>query len=142
MPPGSTKWRSTSRSCSARCSHPTTFMTLPKSGSGCSASSTATSRPQSPSTGSTPALTWIGYCAASMRASSSPLRHETPHGLRKRSTKLLGWVARYDNQRGDYRPAELGYRQQGDTYQRVLGPDHPDTLKSMNNLAVTLADLG
>src|SRR6266508_2420358 len=71
MPPGSTKSRSPPPSCSARCSHPTTFMTLPKSGSGCSASSTATSRPQSPSTGSTPALTWIGYCAASMRASSS-----------------------------------------------------------------------
>jgi hypothetical protein len=55
---------------------PTTFKTLPRSGSACSASSTATSRPHSPSTGSTPALTWIAYCAASTSTSNPPSRHE------------------------------------------------------------------
>jgi tetratricopeptide (TPR) repeat protein len=55
---------------------------------------------------------------------------------------LLGWVARYDVERGDFRPAETLYRQQLDARQRLLDPDHPDILQSMNNLATTLHDLG
>jgi Tetratricopeptide repeat len=55
---------------------------------------------------------------------------------------LLGWVARYDYQRGDFRPAEQGWRQQWDTCRQLLGANHPDTLTSMNNLAATLYALG
>jgi Tetratricopeptide repeat/TIR domain len=55
---------------------------------------------------------------------------------------LLGWVARYDHERGDFRPARLGFQQQWDAYQRLLGPEHPDTLQSMNNLAAALRSLG
>jgi hypothetical protein len=55
---------------------------------------------------------------------------------------LLGWVARYDYQRGDFRPAEQGWRQQWDTYQRLVGDDHPATLNSINNLAETLRAAG
>jgi hypothetical protein len=56
--------------------------------------------------------------------------------------KLLGWVARYDYERGDFHPAEQGWRQEWDTCQRVVGPDHPDTLTAMSNLASTLLALG
>jgi tetratricopeptide (TPR) repeat protein len=55
---------------------------------------------------------------------------------------LLGWVARYDYLRGEYRSAEQGYRQQWHTHQRLLGPDRTDTLGSMSNLAETLRALG
>jgi hypothetical protein len=55
---------------------------------------------------------------------------------------LLGWVARYDHERGDFRPARLGYQRQWDARRRLLGAEHPDTLTSMNNLAETLHALG
>jgi tetratricopeptide (TPR) repeat protein len=55
---------------------------------------------------------------------------------------LLASVARYDYERGDYRPAEQANRQALEARRRLLGPEHPDTLASMNNLATTLADLG
>ena len=55
---------------------------------------------------------------------------------------LLGWVARYDLERGDFRQAEVGDRQALDARRRLLGPEHPDTLGSMNNLAMTLSALG
>jgi Tetratricopeptide repeat/TIR domain len=56
--------------------------------------------------------------------------------------ELLTWVARYDYERGDYRPAEQANRQVLEARRRLLGPDHPDTLLSMNNLAMTLRVLG
>jgi TIR domain-containing protein/tetratricopeptide repeat protein len=55
---------------------------------------------------------------------------------------LLTWVGRYDYERGDFRPAKLAFRQVLDAYRRLLGPEHPATLGSMNNLADTLVDLG
>jgi tetratricopeptide (TPR) repeat protein len=55
---------------------------------------------------------------------------------------LLGWVSRYDYERGDYRPAELAFRQALDAFRRLLGPEHPTTLTSMSNLADTLRVLG
>jgi tetratricopeptide (TPR) repeat protein len=56
--------------------------------------------------------------------------------------ELLGWVARYDLERGDFRPAERGFRQQWDARQRVLGPEHPATLRSLNDLAGALQAMG
>ena len=55
---------------------------------------------------------------------------------------LLGWVASYDSQRGDFRRAELGQRQHWAACLRLFGPEHPETLGSMNNLAETLRELG
>jgi hypothetical protein len=40
------------------------------------------------------------------------------------------------------RPAQLGSQQVMDAHQRLLGPEHLDTLGSMNNLAKTLYALG
>src|SRR5829696_9237079 len=56
--------------------------------------------------------------------------------------ELLGWVARYDHQRGDFGPAAQGYRQQADAYRQLLGPEHPATLTAMSNLALTQHSLG
>jgi hypothetical protein len=55
---------------------------------------------------------------------------------------LLGWVARYEHERGDFRPARLGFQQQWEASRRLLGAEHPETLQSMNNLAATLRALG
>jgi hypothetical protein len=55
---------------------------------------------------------------------------------------LLVWVGRYDSERGDYGSAEQADRKVLEARRRLLGPEHPDTLQSMNNLAVTLRDLG
>jgi hypothetical protein len=72
------------------------------------------------------------------------LRQVVPHARHPRTTaeaELLDRVGRYDYERGDYRAAEQAERQALDVYQRLLDPEHPDTLTSMNNLAETLAAL-
>ncbi|MFO1430671.1 MAG: tetratricopeptide repeat protein [Candidatus Competibacteraceae bacterium] len=51
---------------------------------------------------------------------------------------LLGWVARYDRERGDYRSAAELRGRQWEANRRLRGDEHPATLSSMNNLAVTL----
>jgi uncharacterized protein (DUF2267 family) len=56
--------------------------------------------------------------------------------------ELLGWVARYDYQRGDFGPAAQGYHHQADAYRQLLGPEHPETLTSLSNLALTMQALG
>ena len=43
---------------------------------------------------------------------------------------------------GRYSEAELLYRQVLEQRQRVLGPEHPDTIASINNLAVCIPDIG
>jgi TIR domain/Tetratricopeptide repeat len=77
------------------------------------------------------------------------LRHIVPHARElarhpdtAAEVELLGWVARYDYERGDFRPAELAFRQVVDARRRLLGPEHLDTLRSMNDLAATLVALG
>ncbi|WP_290649023.1 tetratricopeptide repeat protein [Aquisalimonas sp.] len=55
---------------------------------------------------------------------------------------LIGWLGRYEWERGSYRDAERFYRQQSEGYTRLLGEEHPDTLISMGNLAGTLRDQG
>jgi len=51
---------------------------------------------------------------------------------------LLGWVARYDLERGSYMLAKLGFERQLEASKRLLGDKHPDTLSSMGNLSSTL----
>ncbi len=51
---------------------------------------------------------------------------------------LLQTVAAHDYLRGDYPSARHAQEQVLDLYRRVLGPEHSETLTSMNNLAVTL----
>jgi hypothetical protein len=77
------------------------------------------------------------------------LRQVVPHARqlarRPESTdevELLGWVARYDLERGDFRPAERGYWQQWDARRQLLGPEHPATLRSLNDLAGALQAMG
>jgi hypothetical protein len=60
----------------------------------------------------------------------------------EKTATLLGWVARHDQERGDYRAAGAGYERQLEARRRVLGAEHPDTLTAMNNLALTLKSQG
>jgi TIR domain/Tetratricopeptide repeat len=55
-----------------------------------------------------------------------------------RDSTLLGWVALYDHERGDYRSAATLRRRASAELTRLLGEEHPDTLTAMNNLAGTL----
>jgi hypothetical protein len=55
---------------------------------------------------------------------------------------LVGWVARYDFERGAYASARTLCERQLDIRRRLLGPEHPDTLTSMSNLAETLRAQG
>ena len=55
---------------------------------------------------------------------------------------LMYWVARYDQLQGAYKSAEILHRREWDIRTRFLGDEHPDTLTTMNNLAVTLSSQG
>src|SRR5580704_12973057 len=55
---------------------------------------------------------------------------------------LLGWVARYDYERGSYASARTLWMRELEFQRKVLGPEHPETLTSMNNLANTLINQG
>jgi tetratricopeptide (TPR) repeat protein len=55
---------------------------------------------------------------------------------------LLGWLGRVAGERGDYRDAAADFRQQSEARCRLLGPEHPATLTSMNNLAENLRAMG
>jgi tetratricopeptide (TPR) repeat protein len=55
---------------------------------------------------------------------------------------LMDWVARYDRIQGSYKSAETLLRLMWDIRTRILGDEHPDTLASINNLAITLKDQG
>jgi len=59
-----------------------------------------------------------------------------------KTADLAGWVARYDLERGEYGLAERLYRREWETRRRVLGKEHPSTLTSIGNLAVTLRAQG
>ena len=63
-------------------------------------------------------------------------------GLTADALDLLGWLGRYDYRAGRYASARDLQQRTYDTFRRVLGEDHPDTLESANNLAVMLEDLG
>ena len=58
------------------------------------------------------------------------------------TAELLGWVARYDYERGNYRAAEQAKRKQYQIYRVLQGEEHPDTLRSMNDLAEVLRAQG
>jgi len=55
---------------------------------------------------------------------------------------LMGCVARFDHVRGAYGSAENLFSRQCELRRTILGAEHPDTLTSMNNLAVTLGAQG
>jgi tetratricopeptide (TPR) repeat protein len=55
---------------------------------------------------------------------------------------LVSWVARYDFERGAYASARTLCERELEFNRRVLGPEHPDTLASMHNLASTLYGQG
>jgi hypothetical protein len=56
--------------------------------------------------------------------------------------RLLQTVATHDFFRGDFVSARSSQEQVLDLHRQVLGPEHPDTLTSMNYLAGTLGALG
>ena len=51
---------------------------------------------------------------------------------------LVGWTAQYDDVRGSYASERTLLERELAFRRRVLGPEHPSTLTSMNNLADTL----
>ncbi len=55
---------------------------------------------------------------------------------------LLFQAGYYLVDRGKYEQAEPLYQRALTTYERVLGPEHPDTLRSVNNLAVLYRNQG
>jgi tetratricopeptide (TPR) repeat protein len=55
---------------------------------------------------------------------------------------LLGLVATYDSARGAYRSAGALLSREVELRRLLSGPEHPDTLSSMNDLAVALKQLG
>ena len=55
---------------------------------------------------------------------------------------LLGWVANFDYVRGDLVGARVLHEKVLEVWRGVLGDDHPETLSSMNNLALTLQAQG
>ncbi len=55
---------------------------------------------------------------------------------------LAGWLGRLELEAGRFREGEQWCRLEYGGYQQLLGNEHPDTLTSMNNLALTLARQG
>jgi hypothetical protein len=55
---------------------------------------------------------------------------------------LLGWLGEYDNVRGAYASARTLIEHELEFRYRVQGPEHPDTLRSTSNLALTMKDQG
>jgi len=59
-----------------------------------------------------------------------------------KTADLISWVALYDYVLGAYKFAEKLWRREWGTRHRILGSEHPDTLRSMGNLALTLQAQG
>jgi tetratricopeptide (TPR) repeat protein len=55
---------------------------------------------------------------------------------------LLGRVGRCQTSLGEYAAAEVSHRQASSLRREVLGPEHPDTLTGMNDLAQVLSSQG
>jgi len=55
---------------------------------------------------------------------------------------LMGWVTRFDHVRGAYGSAENLLRREYELRRTILGLEHTDTLRSMNDLAETLRAQG
>jgi tetratricopeptide repeat protein/TIR domain-containing protein len=55
---------------------------------------------------------------------------------------LLGWLARYDEERGSYASARTLYERERDFRRRVQGPEHPETLVAMSDSGLLLDRLG
>ena len=58
------------------------------------------------------------------------------------AAELLGWVGRYDAARADTSTALQAFRRQWALRTRFLGPEHPDTLTAMGNVAWMLSVRG
>jgi len=55
---------------------------------------------------------------------------------------VVSWVARYDFERGTYASARILCKREVEFRRRAQGPEHPDTLQSMSNLASALKAQG
>jgi hypothetical protein len=55
---------------------------------------------------------------------------------------LAGWIARYGYERGGYLQARALNEKVLEARVRLLGKEHPDTLRAMANLTVTLSAQG
>ena len=62
--------------------------------------------------------------------------------LMAKTAVLIGWVAQYDDVRGAYKSAEKLLRRECEITRRILRVEHPSTLKTMSNLALTLQHQG
>ncbi|MEI6560380.1 MAG: tetratricopeptide repeat protein [Rhodospirillaceae bacterium] len=58
------------------------------------------------------------------------------------SLDLLGWLGNYDRARGDYGAAAARFSRVRAGCERLHGPEHPDTLAAMGNLAEMLGKQG
>jgi tetratricopeptide (TPR) repeat protein len=55
---------------------------------------------------------------------------------------LMNWLGRFDYVHGAYNSAESLWRRECELRRTILGLEHPNTLTSMNNLALTLGAQG
>ncbi|MCK5228722.1 MAG: tetratricopeptide repeat protein, partial [Desulfobulbaceae bacterium] len=69
-------------------------------------------------------------------------RHLTAGGIGEVELNLLYKLARFDDYRGYFQQAMESYKRLLTYYQDENGPDHPDTLTIMGNLAFTLREMG
>ncbi|EWY38668.1 hypothetical protein N825_12715 [Skermanella stibiiresistens SB22] len=58
--------------------------------------------------------------------------------LDAQTSRLLHWLGYFNLERGAYVEAETDFGRTLNARKTLLGPEHPDTLASMNNLAATL----
>lgn len=64
----------------------------------------------------------------------------TPNTLKE--ANLIAWVAEYDAERGAYASARTLRERELEFRRRVQGPEHPETLRSLNGLGNAICDLG
>jgi tetratricopeptide (TPR) repeat protein len=86
--------------------------------------------------------TWITCKALSPHAQAVTRYTFTSNVNLLQCAELLKNMSSYDQEQGQYNLAYERSLGALSTRERVLGPEHPDTLTSMNNLAVVLRDQG
>ena len=79
---------------------------------------------------------------ATLRPLEPHARHLTAATGDESGLTLLGWLGRYDRERGAYPAAAAALRRQEQGWKALFGPEHLDTVTAMAGLALTLWNQG